>query len=184
MSQYRIPESTPVSMEQVYASFRRARPTLSPEGLLVLTAHVALETGDGKHVRNFNLGGAKASVEGSRDWTFFGTHEVIKGVSTFFSAPSLARQPLITHRDATREERTTCFRAYPSLDAATVDHADLIEGTFSSAWPLVESGQAYDYGHRLGALRYYTADRDKYAAAVASNYARLGKQVAGWKADA
>lgn len=184
MSRYIPPQSTPVSMEKVYASFRRARPALSPEGLLVLTAHVALETGGGMAVRNFNLGGAKARVEGSRDWTFFTTHEIVNGASVMFSAPSPARQAAITARDVTKAERTCCFRAYGSLDAATVDHADLIERNFGAAWPLAESGQAYDYAHKLGDLRYYTADRDKYAAAVAANYAKYAKLVPGWKSDA
>lgn len=183
MSQYRPPESTPVSMDAVFASFRRARAALSPDGLLVLTAHVGLETGEGHSVRNFNLGGAKARVEGSRDWTFFSTREVIQGVSKFFSAPPLARQPLVTQRDATYEERVCCFRAYADLDAATLDHADLIEHTFSSAWPLVESGQAYDYGHRLGALRYYTADRDKYAARVAQLFAKYQAAMPSWSSS-
>lgn len=192
MSRYFPPTKTPATPEQAFASFRRAVPTLGADGLCVLVAHWALETGSGTRMCAWNIGGAKATVGGAHDWTFLTTHEVEAGVSVKYSAPPLDMQPNITaeslravaDKALVRRIRTTCFRAYESFDVAVADHVALIRKRFAPAWPHVVAGNPQMYGLTLGALRYYTAPRDQYAAALAAHHARFLRQSATWKADA
>lgn len=194
MGRYLLPTKTPASPEQAFASFRRAAPDLGPESLCVLLAHWALESGTGTRMYAWNIGGAKATVGGPRDWTFLTTHEVENGVSVKYNAPPLDAQSGITaeslavtsSRDPSmaRRTRTTCFRAYESLDAAIADHVALIRNRYAPAWQYVVTANPSLYGLTLGALRYYTAPRDQYAAALAAHWSRFVKQAPGWRADA
>lgn len=180
MSSYLFPRSTPVTMEQVYASLRRAAPTLAPDALLCLLAQIHLESDGGAKVRNFNLGGSRARPFGPYSWTFFDTHEGKGAARRLVQAPPLSEQSASTDPDA-------CFRAFLTLDEATRDHVRLIRDEFSDAWPWVLAGKPYDFGLALadnvGKL-YHTSDRLEYAHAILQRFELLRGQMPHWSADA
>lgn len=182
MSRYIHPAKTPTTPERFFASFRRAVTTLGPDSLLVLVAHVCLESDDGRAVRAWNVGGAKAKPGGSYDWTFFGTSEVEHGLRVRYSAPPEDRQPLITATNATFAERVTCFRAFASLDEATADHVRLIRDKFSGAWPHVLTPDPDSYARALKAARYYTADEHQYASVLKAKHERFQREAQSWSA--
>lgn len=193
MSHYIAPTKTEATPEEAFAAFRLAATDLGPESLCVLVAHWALESGVGQRMFCWNIGGAKATVGGGKDWTFLTTHEVENGVSVKYSAPpldvqagvtaeSLARMPITD--PMRRRIVTTCFRAYETFQQGIDDHVGLIRKRFSPAWAHVEVPNPTLYALTLGSLRYYTAPRDQYANAVANHYARFVKDAPGWRADA
>lgn len=184
MSHYIRPEKTPATPERFYSSFRRAAPALPSESLLVLVAHVCLESDDGRAIRAWNVGGAKAKPGGAYSWTFFSTSEVENGLRVRYQAPPEDRQPLITATNATYAERVTCFRAFDSLDDATSDHVALIQGRFAVAWPHVLTPDPEAYAHALKYARYFTADANQYAAVMRQKHKRFLVESRGWKADA
>lgn len=181
---YLRPSKTPTTPERFYGSFRRADPTLGSESLLVLVAHVCLESDDGRAVRAWNVGGAKAKPGGDYDWTFFSTSEIEHGLRVRYTAPPEDRQPLITAANATFAERVCCFRAFESLDAATADHVRLIRDRFNVAWPHVLTPDPDAYARALKSARYYTADPDQYASVLEAKFHRFADESRGWSAAA
>lgn len=191
MGRYLFPVRVVVTAEQCFASFRRAAPELSPAALILVVAQTCgIEAGGGAHVRNFNMGGAKAKIGGSRDWTFFSTRDPAGPKDpkiVLHHAPTIARQQALTDpRDATWSERMTCFRAFPSLDAATADHIAMMRSDFTKAWALLRA-DAVDpvaFAHALKANGYFAADADEYGRALRMWRDRYAPLMPTWKADA
>ena len=146
MSHYIRPEKTPATPERFYSSFRRAAPALPSESLLVLVAHVCLESDDGRAIRAWNVGGAKAKPGGAYSWTFFSTSEVENGLRVRYQAPPEDRQPLITATNATYAERVTCFRAFDSLDDATFKKMNDVDFPVAEVLEGIEAARAVGLG--------------------------------------
>jgi len=195
---YIPPRATPTTTEAVFASLRRAAPTLGPESLLVLSAQIDLESGSGAATKNYNTSGAKCRVGSSRwSWSFHSTHEGSGAERRPYEAPPIDVQPGITAtslaitqgRDPAMAKRirVTCFRAFETLDEATADHVALIRDEFSDAWPHVLAGRSYDFGLALAddvGKIYHSSDREAYARAISQRFESLRKQMPRWHADA
>lgn len=197
MSRYLAPRPTPTTCEAIFASFRRATAE-GPQALLVLTAHVALETGDGARMRNWSAGGVKATPGGAYDWTYYDTHEGAGAARVPFAAPPLEAQNGIDRAELARLEgsaderdralakrvRVTCFRAFESLDAATSAHVTIISGRWPEAWRGAVAGDpiAFARGLVVGP-RYHTSDPEEYAAALAQRHAQCAAAMPTWRAD-
>jgi hypothetical protein len=178
------PTKTPTTPAAFFASFRRARPTLSPESLLVLVSHVCLESGDGNVVRAWNIGGVKSRPTSGHDYTFFTTTEVLSqsaaaaqiakagqrdggggpdveviGEVTNPGGPQL---PSLVRLRFHPSNPAACFRACASLDVATAEHADFIETKYASAWAHVLEPDADAFARALKAGGYYTAPVDEW----------------------
>jgi hypothetical protein len=147
---------------------------MSPRAHVILTAQThGVEAGGGSSVRNYNMGGAKAKIGGAKDWTFFATHDPAgpkDSTIVLHPAPSIARQQSLTDpRDATWSERVTCFRAFESLDAATIDHVEMLRDSFPDAYEEITkpAPDPVAFAKALKKGRYYTAEADAYARALA-----------------
>lgn len=173
MGQYRFPIRVQVSASACLESFRRAAPLMDGRAHVILAAQThGVEAGGGHSIRNFNMGGAKAKIGGAKDWTFFATRDPAgpkDPTIVLHPAPSIARQQSLTDpRDASWSERVTCFRAFESLDAATIDHVELLRDDFPAAYEELtrKHPDAARYSHALKIGRYYTADEGAYTKAL------------------
>lgn len=119
------------------------------ESVLVLLAHVHLETAGGKAIHCFNLGNIKHVGGDGRDYCRFRASEVLDGKEQFF---------------------TMAFRAYGTLDDAVADYLHEIHGQFGYAWPAVENANPEDFAVRLRAKGYYTANVGLYQKGMRARY--------------
>lgn len=118
---------------------------------LSVVAQWSHETARGKSEFCFNLGGWRAR---RRD-NYFVARDVQSGAETFR------------------------WTAYPDLPNAVHDQLKRLHDTFPTAWAmLVREPHTSAWVEELGKRGYYTASRDAYARAWASNRAELGGLVA------
>lgn len=192
---YLYPVRVTVTAEQVYGSFRRAAPELSPVGLLLVMARsYGVEAGGGASIRNFNLGGTKAKIGGAHDWTFFATRDPAgpkDPTIVLHPAPTLARQQSVTAADATWSERVTCFRAFESLDAATAGDVTKLRERFPKARGVIVDAPSHSLevclvlAQTMKGEGYFADPRVKeYGNAIHMWASRWAPMVAAWKADA
>jgi len=205
VSSYLDPRPTPTSMEEVFRAMRLALPSLGPASLLVLVAHVDLETGGGTKMRNFSIGGVKATPGGEHSWTFYSTREVLstaradelllKAARRTDGKPGLdaeverevpnplgpGHEPMLVVRFHP-SSRVACFRAYETLQAAVDNHVDFLRTKYRGAWPHVLTPDPAAYADALGRGGYYTAPRQRYVSDLVARYARLAKESASWSA--
>lgn len=114
---------------------------------LAIVSQWAHETGRGKSEFNFNLGGWRARKS----------------------------DPFFTARDVlTPGQPTFKWTAYPTLETAVADQLLRLRERFPSAWKLLlQQPHTSAWIEELGRRGYYTADRNAYARAWASNRAEL-----------
>lgn len=114
---------------------------------LSVVAQWSHETGRGRSEFNFNLGGWRAR----RKDNFFVARDVQSGAELFR------------------------WTAYPDLPTAVHDQLKRLHDTFPTAWAmLIAEPNTSAWVEELGKRGYYTAPRDAYARAWATNRAELG----------
>ncbi len=132
---------TPITPAALYAALKLATVgSLSRASLVLLCAHVGLETG-WRSCHGWNLGNVKHTAGDGHDWVTFVTREFLGG------------QWRVLQQD---------FRCYPSLEDAVPDYLHLLRGQFGYAWSAVESGDIPEFAARLRARGYYTAPEADY----------------------
>lgn len=147
-------QRTPASKEDFLSAIRQIWPQLFPEielteqGLNILWAHVALETGNLSSTMNYNLGNAKATPEASRSgkWTGFPCGENLNGKSYKFTA----KHPMCY------------FRAFDTLEEGVASYLSMMGNNFRAALVEAMSGNVDEFANELKESGYYTADTDKY----------------------
>jgi hypothetical protein len=170
MGRYIPPVRVSVTAEQAFRAFRAAAPGLSHEGTTIITAQThGVEAGGGSSIRNYNMGGAKAKIGGDKDWTFFATRDPAgpgNPAIILHPAPSPARQQTLREANqATWSEKVTCFRAFESLEAAALDHVEMLHFKFTRAWDEVTKPHPDPtrFAFALKEQGYYAADPNAYA---------------------
>lgn len=151
-------ERTILQARDVYdALVGRWRATVATEParqrVLVLLAHIWLETASGSASYGWNLAGIKWAPGCGFDHYAVETQEDdAKGTPTTIVAQ---------------------FRSYAGLAEAVADYMGLLRGRFGFAWPAVEGADPRDFAHRLRARGYYTAPEQQYADAMAIRYQQV-----------
>ena len=162
-------------------------PEATKEGVGVLWAHFASETGSGAYCWSWNLGNVKHLRGDGHDYV------ALKGVwegvtpteaQTLIGSGLWAVDPSPDHAHAvgpgkvsviaTGANPSTWFRAYPSLSAGMSEFVEMkrrVGGRYSGAWAFVEAGDPDGYARELGKLGYYTASPDAYAKAMVNRFA-------------
>lgn len=112
---------------------------LPPEGLKILVAQAAHETGDGQHAPNNNMFGHKAT-KGKASAAF----ETTEGEGS----------------EAKRVMQN--FRAYDSIAESVDDHIDLIRRKYPDAWAALERGDAPAFVAALKDGSYFTGSETSY----------------------
>lgn len=134
------PVATPTTTPEMFAALRSAWTFViggfaSTPSLLVLLAQWHLETGGGRSMFNFNVGGIKHVSGDGHAYAVYGTTEETSGTLTSQHAP---------------------FRAYESLEDGARDYLHTIATRFRHAWPAVILGDPAQFSHLLKEEGYYT----------------------------
>jgi hypothetical protein len=154
----------------------------SPEGVAVLHAHGALETGHFKSCWCGNAGNIKAGPKYSGKYTAIKLNEQLKrgGVLKYIWFDPSGE---LTSKDGTIVPGTESavppghaqcrMRAYDSVALGIEDKIDfLMEPHWRSALDIALAGQAAAYAIKLHDLGYYTADPGPYSRAVVSLFVK------------
>lgn len=181
---------TPVGTEPLFVALWRAWVNMLEEmptrdGVLLLVAHWALETGWGKSMHCYNLGNIKSREGDGRDFCFFACGEEVslaQAEKWVKEAPGLVE---IKRRYAdgngsarasvwVKPDHPACrFRAYETLDEGAVDYLLLLRRRFSKAWPFVLAGDPVGFVHAIKQQGYFTASEATYAASVRTIFSGL-----------
>lgn len=182
---------TPVTSLEMLEAIGKAAPELGRPSLVLLTGHSALETGHWVSMWNFCVGNAKATPGGQGDWTFLPyCDEYLKpSHAAALIAKAKPRTDGKPGLDAALGGKVqsdgdvqvlfypsnpaNCFRAFATLDEGVRDHVAMLRRRFASAWPHVESGDVAAFCMALAAADYYTADPNRYTAAVVDIVERI-----------
>ncbi len=142
--------------------------------ICTLVAQWALETGGGRACQANNVGNFKATPAGPYDFCYFTTIERVSVASAQAEiaqhGASLCSWDGVVDAAgfATLVVRPRhpwcCFRAYATLAAGCEDYLHSMYTRFAPAWRTAYDGDPAAFAHALGALGYYTSDRDAYAA--------------------
>jgi len=145
---------------------------------MCLIAQTVLESGHYKYVRNYNLGGIKATDKWKGDWQYFTTHE-------YFNKP-LAEKYLKKQEPEGKVELVKIksdgvyeikvsgkhslnrFVSFDSLEEYCAYHIKFMLGRFKPALELAMRGDAEKFCFKLRELDYYTDSADQYAGNVVS----------------
>jgi hypothetical protein len=166
---YVSPVKTPISKEQFVNSVKEIWPTvfsdipITEAGVGVLWAQAALETGNFKHMYNYNLGNVKATIQWSQDhkWTSFPCSETIKGKKINFT-----------------KEHPMCFwRSHSTLSEGIKFYLSIMgSDNYKPALLKATQGDASGFIHELKRGGYFTADVKSYSKSVASMYDNYRKE--------
>ena len=139
-----------------------------------LVAQWALETGGGRACQANNIGNFKANPSGPYDYCYFTTTERVSVASAKAEiaqhGDSLCSWDGLVHLDGLvtlvvrPRHPWCCFRAYATLAAGCEDYLHSMYTRFAPAWNAAYDGDPAAFARALGALGYYTSDRDAYAA--------------------
>ena len=165
-------KKTPVSAETIGQAFLVEVPGLGRQGLRLLLAHWASETGWGKSMMNHNVGNAKSSGT-SGDWTFYKCGETV----TLAKAREWEKTGLVTidsintagtHATVTvYPKHPACrFAAYPDLSSGVRAYLSLLQNGYPQAWDVaIRGGSVEEFARSLNANPkriYYTASVAAY----------------------
>ena len=132
--------------------------------LLVLIAQSAHETGEWKHVHNFNIGNVKGGDGDGYDYTNFRCREKDKnGNDVYFDPPHPA----------------TRFRAFRTLLEGCVDLLRFLRGRkrYAAAWQALQTGDPVAFAKALKLGGYYTDPVEVYARGLRAYYAKYDREV-------
>jgi hypothetical protein len=161
---------TPVSAETLGSAFLEQLPGLGRQGLRLLLAHWASETGWGKSMHNWNVGNSKSSGS-SGDWTYFKCGETVSlATATEWEKSGLVTIDSINGDKATvtvYPKHPACrFAAYPDLAAGAKAYLNLLQTSYSQAFDVaILGGTAEEFARALNANPkriYYTASVESY----------------------
>ena len=168
----------------------------SADGLAVLVAQWALETGWGKSCHAWNLGNVKSVQGDGHDYTFFACWEVLtKAQAASALATATLRAdgtgPNVTTGKARNDGKVEVwfypdhpgcrFRAFDSLEHGAAAYLAKLRSRFARAWPYVEAGDPSGFAAALKSQGYFTAPldgADGYRPLLVGIYNRVVKQVA------
>lgn len=122
----------------------------------VILAHIAHETGHGKHIYNYNVGNIK-KTKSDND-----RHDYVT-------------LPTFEYENGKRKDQPAKFRAYQSLDEGVKDYLNLIHKN-SAAWNAVERGDPVAFSQALKQRGYYTAPEKDYTASLKKLYDNTGNK--------
>lgn len=145
------------------------RPHLGDAGARILTAHVALSTGWGKSVLNYNLAGMKASPS----WRATKPFAVARGCECVAGLMNNADPNCGCSSGKGQKYTMTYWRAYNSFsDGVDSLVATLRAPRYASSWNMLLQGNT-EYFAQVGRDGWYTADPTK----VKTSMLRFYKQV-------
>jgi hypothetical protein len=184
MTNYVEAENTPVDHEELRGEIARAWRALMPdfaptdEGLAIVLAQSAHETGKWAHCWNWNLAGIKSGV--SNLHTYLQTLERMpRALGELAIANSSPEKPCVLESDKGeptilvrfKPSHPTCrFRAYASLANAVTGFIALLAGRYRRALERANEGDVDGFVHELRARGYFTAKESDYVAAVRARY--------------
>lgn len=167
-------KKTPVSAEAMGKAFLAEVPGLGRQGLRLLLAHWASETGWGKAMHGFNVGNAKSGGT-SGNWMFYKCGETVSlatakeweksGLVTIDSINSAGTHAKVT----VYPKHPACrFAAYPDLASGVHAYLTLLQEGYPQAWNVaIRGGTAEEFARALNANPkriYYTASVESYVA--------------------
>lgn len=156
-------------------ALRRVPPTMPSSGIVLLAAHVALETGM-RWCHCWNLGNVKYTGAGNHDWCMFACGEEVtlsQALALRTKDPGLVEFRGNVYLRNGREYQSiwlkpphpwTRFRAFESLGEGVLDYIETLRsGKFKAAWELLPQGLATPYANALAKAGYFTAGVQTYA---------------------
>jgi len=165
-------KKTPVSAEAMGQAFLAEVPGLGRQGLRLLLAHWAGETGWGKSMHGFNVGNAK-SAGTSGNWMFYKCGEKV----SLSTAREWEKSGLVTIDKIVGDRATVTvypkhpacrFAAYPDLASGVHAYLTLLQDGYPQAWDVaIRGGSAEEFARALNANPkriYYTASVESYVA--------------------
>lgn len=168
---------TQLTVRGIAEAFRAELPDMPSRGVLLLTAHVHLETGL-RACHCWNLGNAKWSA--GYDFTMFecgeevttelanATRQQHPGLVTFVGSPYVRGSRLMQSVRVKPPHPWTRFRAFRSLQQGAADHIKLLRTEhYTPAWYAVAAGEPIAYARALASCGYFTADPGQYARTLA-----------------
>lgn len=157
--------------EQILRSVR----SLPRQGLRLLIAHWAGETGWGRDCWNFNIGNKKAT-SAQQSYVALNCDENLPRadvlrmhaadpdhVQITLDANGNIPDSATLHAVFLPPHRVTWFRAFDSFAAGVSDYLGMLQRNFPEAWQVVlDGGSAEEYAKWLKQRRYYTASLSRY----------------------
>lgn len=155
-------KKTPISKEDFKSSLINIWDDVFPdipitnEAIGILWAQTSLETGNFKHMYNYNLGNVKATPSWSQSnlWTNFSTSEVINGEEIKFS----------------KYHPVSFWRAFETLEEGMKQYLSVLAKGYRSAVIAASKGDTEKFVRELKKNRYFTASESKYNTAVSRIY--------------
>jgi hypothetical protein len=150
-SQYVPTKITPIAKEEFINGIKATWPkvitdiTLSEEGVNILYAQAALETGNFSDTKNYNFGNIKASPKSGK-WTSFPCGENLDGKSYKFTA----RHPMCY------------FRAFETAQEGIAFYLGTLGKRYHSALEAAVQGDVKAFANELHENGYYTAKPELY----------------------
>jgi hypothetical protein len=161
---------TPVSAETIGQAFLAVLPGLGRQGLRLLLAHWASETGWGKSMHNWSVGNSKSAGK-SGDWVFYKCGENV----SLATAREWVKSGLVTIDSINGDHATVTvypkhpacrFAAYPDLESGVRAYLNLLQTGYPQAFDVaILGGTAEEYARALNANPkriYYTASVAAY----------------------
>lgn len=173
-STYVKPVVTPYTIEDLIASLRDGFTIVTgskprDEALAVLTAKVRLESGNGAHAWNDDIGNIKRAEGDAGNFTCILLNEVIANVVRWFrpdgellGGPSSAlKGSPVAVPDGHPQTR---MAALPNRTEGGRFYVDFVANRkrYAKAWQAVLAGNPEAYARELGAAGYYTAPVEQY----------------------
>lgn len=192
IARYVSPRVTPMSFEvarEALAAGLRVGPDFAPvrrEVLALALAKCALETGRFQKIWNDNFGNVKAGENYAGMYTCIRLNEVIGGVVKWFDPSGPVIRLIGGSFTPTSEPRVpvppghpqTRMRAYAGHTDGAYSYAEFMQAR-PSLWAALQLGEPIRFVHAMKAARYFTADEEPYAKAVASLYKEFSLRLEG-----
>lgn len=151
---------------------------VSHQGVMGMVAQTVLESGHYKYVRNYNLGGIKASSKWKGDWQHFTTREFMKESTAkkYLSKPEPDGKVELINIDSKGiyelrflgRHSVNKFVSFDSLEAYCEYHIKFLIANYKPALVKAMAGDIRGYGFKLRELGYYTDSAEKYSRDIVS----------------
>jgi hypothetical protein len=167
--------TTQLTIRGVVDALRTELPAMPSAGVLLLAAHVHLETGL-RACHCFNVGNAKWTTGCGADYCMFACGEEVTvkqanelrnkdpGLISFVGSPYIRNGHPYQSIRVSPPHPWSRFRAFRSLQAGVADHIRLLRGErYRAAWATLTGGLPGPYAAELAKAGYFTADPGQYA---------------------